>query len=536
MRGILKMIICLVIFLTIILLELTSCEEMFNSSHTSTTTKPQHEHLYIHTDMKLATCTEKGYLAYVCDCGEKYISTFYKPTGHSFGEWKVINKPTETEEGLWERYCESCGEKESKTIPAQTPSSEGLEFESFWHPNKGVWYTVIGIGTCTDEDLVIPATYDGCPVVSVYGLENCTWIKSITIQEGVEGIGANAFKGCTSLVSIDIPSSVNSIGYSAFGDCSSLESIEFPNGITVIQWGMFSNCTSLKNIIIPETVTTIERNAFQKCTALESIVIPDSVTVIEDYSFSNCSSLKNITLSKNLTEMSINLFSGCTALESIEIPDSVTILKNSAFSGCTSLKNIIFGGGLMTIEQSVFNKCSSLVSIDIPNGVTEIGSGAFGYCNSLQSVTIPDSVVSIDNTAFRNCNALESITVSEGNKSYKSIDGILYTKDGKTLILSPKSNKNTSVVLPEGLEVINASSFDENKKLESIEIPNTVKNIKMYAFRLCESLRTITFNGTIDQWQGITKESGWDNGLSKYTIYCTNGTISWLGEVTYYEN
>lgn len=40
--------------------------------------------------------------------------------GHTFGEWTIVKEATETEEGLKERVCTVCGEKETEVIPKLT--------------------------------------------------------------------------------------------------------------------------------------------------------------------------------------------------------------------------------------------------------------------------------------------------------------------------------------------------------------------------------------------------------------------------------
>jgi tetratricopeptide (TPR) repeat protein len=88
-------------------------------------------------------------------------------------------------------------------------------------------YSVSGIGTCTDKEIVIPNTYDG---------------KSVT------SIGEDAFYNCGSLTSITIPDSVTSIGSYAFYDCSSLTSVVIGDGVTSIGAWAFYDCTSLTSV------------------------------------------------------------------------------------------------------------------------------------------------------------------------------------------------------------------------------------------------------------------------------------------------
>ena len=74
----------------------------------------------------------------------------------------------------------------------------------------------------------------------------------------------------------------------------------------------------------------------------------------------------------------------------------------------------------------------------------ETGNAAFDSCIGLTNVMIPSSVKSIGRAIFRNCSGHLSIVVAEGNTNYKSIDGLLLSKDGKTLI----NGVNRNVLIP----------------------------------------------------------------------------------------
>lgn len=63
-------------------------------------------------------CTEQGYTTYTCEvCGYSYIDEYVDAAGHIYGEWVVEKAATETEDGVKARYCEVCGEKETKAVP-----------------------------------------------------------------------------------------------------------------------------------------------------------------------------------------------------------------------------------------------------------------------------------------------------------------------------------------------------------------------------------------------------------------------------------
>jgi hypothetical protein len=227
----------------------------------------------------------------------------------------------------------------------------------------------------------------------------------------------------------------------------------------------------------------------------------------------------------------------------------VTSIDRFAFDNCDSLRNVVIGDSVTSIGSYAFGYCTSLTSIEIPNSVTSIGGSAFSNCDSLTSVEIPNSVTSIGDEAFRDCDSLTSITVSENNTAYQSIDGNLYTKDGKTLIqyvigktatsfTIPQSvtsigssafwgcDSLTSIEIPNSVTSIGGSAFGYCTSLTSVEIPNSVTSIDGMVFSGCTSLTSITFNGTVTQWSAISKNNSWHSVVPATYVQCTDGTVS----------
>ena len=68
-------------------------------------------------------------------------------------------------------------------------------------------------------------------------------------------------------------------------------------------------------------------------------------------------------------------------------------------------------------------------SYAVPDGVTLLDEYSFSGCANLQSVTIPGSVTVISDGVFTDCERLAEINVDENNSDYKSIDGVLFTKE-----------------------------------------------------------------------------------------------------------
>ena len=287
--------------------------------------------------------------------------------------------------------------------------------------------------------------------------------------------------------------------------------MKLSNNLTIIEERTFYDCTSLAEIVIPDSVTEIRGRldseyyggAFVGCTSLAEIVIPDSVTRIGESAFLGCTSLSKVDLSKKLTTIEVDTFSGCTSLAEITIPDSVTEIWWRAFSGCTSLSKVDLPKTLTTIEAGTFRDCTSLAEIDIPDSVTSIGGSAFSNCISLESITIGSGVESLGDEWIASCRRLENITVSPENKTYSSVDGVLFNKDKSELSAYPIGNKRSSYTIPDGVEKIGKKAFYGCRYIESLTIPVSVAEIEASALGNCYDIRAVYYLGTREQWKEV---------------------------------
>ena len=242
---------------------------------------------------------------------------------HVFREWEVVEFANPGVKGEETRSCR-CGYVQTREI-APVPGSVGLIYIL---NEDGESYMVSGVGSCTDTELVIPATYNGKPVTTIGegAFERCTNLTSVMIPDSVTSIGAKAFYNCTRLtITVD----VNNTAYQSIDG-----NLYTKDGKTLVQYAIGKTDTSFT---IPSSVTSIGDWAFSGCKNLRSVVIPNSVTSIGDYAFS-----------------------GCTHLTSVVIPNSVTSIGNYAFDGCKILTSVVIGGGLTSIGSNAFSKCECL--------------------------------------------------------------------------------------------------------------------------------------------------------------------------------
>ena len=400
--------------------------------------------------VKEATCYEEGVANISCTkCGEAVISVPVPKIAHTEETIPDV-EPTCTETGLTGgKYCSVCNvitveqtvvdarhifENSICTLCGEKYISNGLEFMSIGADTC----TVIGIGTCTDEEISIPSVSpDGKKVVGISkdAFYKCTNIKSILIPDSVTSIGDYAFYGCSGLTSVVIPDSVTSIGDYAFCGCSNLTSVVIPDSVTSIGNSAFYNCSSLTSIVIPDSVTSIGDSAFYGCSNLASVVIPDSVTSIGDDAFYGCSNLTSVYITdivawcniafvdydSNPLKYAENLYLNGELVTDFVIPDSVTSIGYSAFYGCSSLTSVVIPDRVTSIGSSAFYGCSGLTSVVIGDSVTSIGSRAFCHCSDLTSVVIPDSVTSIGYWAFEYCSSLKDVYYTGSAEEWNKI-------------------------------------------------------------------------------------------------------------------
>ena len=75
-----------------------------------------HEHNYVRQE-RPATCTQDGYVKYVCACGSSYNEAVYPALGHDWDSGTVTKEPTATETGIRTYACTRCGETRTESIP-----------------------------------------------------------------------------------------------------------------------------------------------------------------------------------------------------------------------------------------------------------------------------------------------------------------------------------------------------------------------------------------------------------------------------------
>ena len=287
----------------------------------------------------------------------------------------------------------------------------------------------------------------GLDIYSINGVEYFEILESLKAEN-------------TPLRNIDISFNNKLISFS-FRNCSSITSLALPNNITAIGAGSFYGCSSLKSITIPDSVTSIGKLAFYDCDSLEEFM-------------GNLASSDGRCLIINGV---LNNFASA-GLTKYSIPNNITSIGECAFYGCNSLTSVIIPNSVTSIESYAFSGCSSLTNVTIPNSVTSIGEYVFWYCDSLRSITIPDSVTSFGASAFDGCSGKliinSKVVEIDYNNSYPtSSSGWLY------------GSKFSELIIGSNVEKIGSFAFRDCNSLKSITISDSVTSISESAFRGC---------------------------------------------------
>ena len=339
--------------------------------------------------------------------------------------------------------------------------------------------------------LVIPDFYQGEPVTKIkdFGFGSRTGpsssgqlrmseITGIRFPRGLKEIGEAAFCDCSYLTELDFPDGLESIGSSAFAYCTRLKDLVFPDSITKVGEYAFEMCSGLKSVELSKHLTELSSGVFFGCEKLTSVELPRNLKVLKG--FRVCEGLTEITIPSSVTELCLD---GCTNLERVvfEAGNQMKNLNESAFYGCSKLKEIELPSSLKEIGKFAFSGCTLLSSINIPKGVTKIEEFAFGKCTSLSAVEIPKSVTEIMGGAFGGCTSLREIALETGNGAYKTVNGDLYTIDGKTLVQYACGKEETEFTVPAGVETVGAKAFLWSV-LKKVVVPSWVKRIEANAF------------------------------------------------------
>ena len=211
------------------------------------------------------------------------------------------------------------------------------------------------------------------------------------------------------------------------------------------------------------------------------------------------------------------------------------------------IKKVVIKSGVTTIGGGALRDLDGLEEIIIADTVQSIGAWAFHDDITIKTITLPASVKSIGERAFYECHAMQNLNVASGNTAFKSVDGVLFTKDGTEMLYYPPARSASSYSVPAGVKVLHPSTFSYTAALTEVTLPDGLTEIREWAFGhtglksaslpasinlvdycafgACEDLKDIYYNGTSAQWKKVTVDPSYDDYLLGVTIHFADGSV-----------
>lgn len=371
---------------------------------------------------------------------------------------------------------------------------------------------------------------DSLKTIGKRAFAQCTkGFTSMVIPDTVTDIGGYAFRACNYMTKITLGKNVKNFGVCpieedglTFGGVEpALYLCTVLNEIEVVEGNEYFS--SIDGILYARYVDGIDygKNSVlyavpQKYTKTE-ITLPDSVRVIIPYAAHSLTTIKAITLNEGVQNIGKGAFYNSKLLTSMHIPSSVTFLGASILLSCTGIKefsiaegnevystdgNLVYSSdklvmymglsaaveikdGINEIARAVFMNNGVITSIVIPDSVTIIRDLAFNGCTKLTTIKIGKGLEELESGAFSSIKTLKTIEVDSENPHFKSINDVLYSKDGKQLIVAAANNGMTELDIDENVVEICDYAFAYHKTLSGVKLPSGVKKIGDYAFYEC---------------------------------------------------
>ena len=336
----------------------------------------------------------------------------------------------------------------------------------------------------------------------------------LAIGPEVTSISDNGFCAVSGLTGIYLPDSVTTLGRLAVGQCEDLVDVRLSQSLTTLGVGAFAYCPNLTELILPDSLQTISTQIIYG-TGIKSIVVPANATVA----------------------------SLAFTMDSTDVLES--ILVNSNNTKYSSLDGVLYTKDLSTLVCFPIAKVVDIYTV--PDETEYIGEYAFGYAKGVKRIIVPDGFKEYQNLSLMDSSIeyfnipagatvysnyfpqvlsdsknVKYVDIDDNNSTFKDIDGVVYSKDGKTIHYYPPNKDGEVFAIPSGVAAVNMGCFTQNRNLkelsvpegvtsfgafaaagsniEEIKIPSTLKQYTMYALAGASKLSSITFPNGHSSW------------------------------------
>ena len=368
-------------------------------------------------------------------------------------------------------------------------------------------------------------------------------VKAICVSHwDTNGDGELSYAEAASVLSLG-----NSFSYNS--EITSFDELQYFVGLTSIRRYAFAHCIELASVVLPNSVTSIGNSAFYECGGLLSFTLPGSVTLIEDNAFAYCSNLIELNYLGDIAQwcniqFDDSFWGGTNPLGYVDsfyvnnelvtdlvIPETVTKIKNYSFRGAKCFTSLTIPNSVTSIGGFAFSGCSSMTSVTIGNSVVSISNRAFEGCSSITSLTLGNSITSIGSYAFSGCDSLNAVYYTGDIQQWCNIQ--FDTNSSNPLYsacnLFIDNELVTDLVIPETVTEIKPYAFYKATCLTLLTFSNSVTTIGSYAFSNCSGLSSITIGNSVTS----IGSSAFSN-CSSLTYLSLGNSVTSIGSSAFY--
>lgn len=369
------------------------------------------------------------------------------------------------------------------------------------------------------------ATFDFSSKIESVGIK-CFNENNLTGDYSLDivNIGESAFSSNPNLTKISLGVFVETIANDAFRNLESIKEYEVnsANENYSNQDGILYNKTKnrllyyptskyISSLTLPNNVSFIERGAFENATELMEINFNDNLTNIGDKAFYGCINLLKITIPENVVEIGEEVFSYCKSLNSIIFESANPPVIVSDFIENSNVKTIFvsqenYNNYKNSADENWNDSLKELIySLDnLINDMLVIDNELVCYLGNKENITIPSQVVRIKERAYINKNIVnvdggENVEFI-GNDAFKGTQwltnlNLSINKLGKVIL---SYDNSLDINIEEGITQIYDSAF-KGHKINSIQLPNSLKYIGKYSFESVINLKQITIPANVEK-------------------------------------
>lgn len=436
----------------------------------------EHTHNADWVIIRTSSCTQKGVAEKICkDCGALLETKQLPKTAHVY-EWQSLKQVRCWEDGIDVMKCVNCGaEKRKERRIQKTPGhildncacvncNATFDVDDEKHQLVLCDYMLDDIGLSLTGDVTIPekVSYKG-KEYQVIGIGRCLCYQN-----------------------------------------KDLTSVTLPDTIKVIRAHAFDFCENLESCNLPEGLLEIGDAAFQCCQKLQHIQLPDSLQIIGNFAFNHCSGADNQTIKIPAAIQRMGKFAVAPAHMFYDCgTDAFTAFEKENGGTYMVSDGILYAGQKETLVAIPRGKTFPNNTYCMPDTVKNLGELSFSRNKNIHKVIISDQLLlnkeptvaqwqsynNIGNPLSVACYVYADVyayEAKETNPNYCSENGVLYSKDKKTLVAIPNKYQG-ELLIPEGVTAWEKESLwtdiDDFKDLAfhtitKIQIPASMQQIE----------------------------------------------------------